>query len=96
MGCTVSLAASGEEAVTYMRRKRADRLVFIMIMNPGMDGLETYKRILEMHPGQKAGNASGYPETNRVKQAQKIGARTYIKKPYSLEKIGVAIKGRVT
>ncbi|UCG05689.1 MAG: PAS domain S-box protein [Desulfobacterales bacterium] len=92
MGYHVSLAASGEEAVTYMKQKHADLLVLDMIMNPGMDGLETYKRILEIHPGQKAVIASGYSETNRVKQAQKMGARTYIKKPYSLEKIGVAIK----
>lgn len=92
MGYNVSLAASGEEAVTYMKQKRADLLVLDMIMNPGMDGLETYEKILELHPGQKAVIASGYSETNRVKQAQKIGARAYIRKPYSLEKIGMAIK----
>jgi PAS domain S-box-containing protein len=92
MGYIVNMAASGEEAVTYMKQKGADLLILDMIMNPGMDGLETYKRILRMHPGQKAVIASGYSETNRVKQAQKIGARAYIRKPYSLEKIGMAIK----
>ena len=92
MGYIVNMAASGEEAVTYMRQQRADLLILDMIMNPGMDGLETYKRILQMHPGQKAVIASGFSETNRVKQAQKIGARAYIRKPYSLEKIGMAIK----
>jgi PAS domain S-box-containing protein len=92
MGYNVSLAASGEEAVTYMKQKRADLLVLDMIMKPGIDGLETYQRILEMHPDQKAVIASGFSETNRVKQAQKIGAKAYIRKPYSLEKIGMAIK----
>ena len=92
MGYNVSLAASGEEAVSYMKQKRADLLVLDMIMKPGIDGLETYQKILEIHPGQKAVIASGYSETNRVKKAQKIGARAYIRKPYSLEKIGLAIK----
>ena len=92
MGYIVSMAASGEEAVTYMKQKRADLLVLDMIMKPGIDGLETYQRILEMHPDQKAVIASGFSETNRVKQAQKIGAKAYIRKPYSLEKIGMAIK----
>jgi two-component system cell cycle sensor histidine kinase/response regulator CckA len=63
-----------------------------MIMDPGMDGLETYKRILRFHPGQKAIIASGFSETERVRETQRRGAGPYIKKPYTLEKIGTAIK----
>ena len=61
-------------------------------MDPGIDGLETYKRILELHPEQKAIIASGFSETERVKEAQRLGAGQYIKKPYTLEKIGLAIQ----
>ena len=63
-----------------------------MIMDSGMDGLDTYKEILKLHPGQKAIIASGYSETDRVKEAQRLGAGQYIKKPYTLEKIGLAVK----
>ena len=63
-----------------------------MIMDPGIDGLETYKRILQAHPNQKAIIASGFSATDRVKKVQKIGAGAYIKKPYTLEKIGMAVK----
>ncbi len=63
-----------------------------MIMDPGIDGLETYKRILESHPGQKAIIASGFSVTERVKEAQRLGAGKYINKPYTLEKIGLAVK----
>jgi YesN/AraC family two-component response regulator len=35
---------------------------------------------------------SGFSETERVKEAQKLGARTYVKKPYVTEKIGVAVR----
>ncbi len=63
-----------------------------MIMDPGMDGLETYRSILEIAPGQKAVIVSGYSETDRVKEAQKLGAGAYVRKPYVLEKIGLAIR----
>jgi YesN/AraC family two-component response regulator len=36
--------------------------------------------------------ASGFSETDHVKEAQRLGAGKYIKKPYTLEKIGVAVK----
>jgi DNA-binding NarL/FixJ family response regulator len=63
-----------------------------MIMNPGIDGLETYKKILQFHPDQKAVIASGYSESALVKEAQSMGAGAYIKKPYSFENIGMAVK----
>ena len=63
-----------------------------MIMDPGMDGLETYRKIIEIHPGQKAIIASGFSETNRVKELQSLGAGAYIRKPLLLEKIDLAVK----
>jgi len=89
---SVSTVSSGEKAIGYMKDNSADLLVLDMIMDPGIDGLETYKRILELHPGQKAIIASGFSETERVKEAQKLGAGKYIKKPYTMEKIGLAVK----
>ncbi len=75
-----------------MKDNSPDLVVLDMIMDPGIDGLETYKNILETHPGQKAVITSGFSETERVKEAKQIGAGTYVKKPYALEKIGVAVK----
>jgi YesN/AraC family two-component response regulator len=63
-----------------------------MIMPPGIDGLETYQRVLGINPKQKAIIVSGFSETERVKEAQKLGAGAYVKKPYVMEKIGVAIR----
>ena len=54
--------------------------------------LDTYKRILELHPQQKAIIASGFSETPSVKEAQKLSAGAYVKKPYILEKVGVAVR----
>ncbi|MFH1931572.1 MAG: PAS domain S-box protein [Pseudomonadota bacterium] len=92
LGYSVTAVSSGEEAVEYMKGKSIDILVLDMIMDPGIDGLETYKRILEFHPKQKAIIASGFSETGRVKETLRLGAGVYVKKPYVLEKIGIAVR----
>ncbi|MBN2297152.1 MAG: PAS domain S-box protein [Deltaproteobacteria bacterium] len=92
LGYSVESVASGEEAVEYLKNKSADLLVLDMIMDPGIDGLETFMKVLEVRPGQKAVIASGFSETERVKEAQRLGAGRYIKKPYTLEKIGIAVR----
>ncbi len=89
---TVTAVSSGEDAVEYMKHHSADLLILDMIMEPGIDGLETYRRIKKLHPVSKAIIASGYSETDRVKEVQRLGAGAYIKKPYTLEKIGIAVK----
>ena len=95
LGYTVKTVSSGEEAVAYMGSNTADLVVLDMIMPPGMDGLETYQELIARHPGQKAIIASGFSETDRVKKAQHLGAGRYVKKPYTLEKIGLAVKSEL-
>jgi two-component system cell cycle sensor histidine kinase/response regulator CckA len=92
MGYKVISVSSGEEALRYLMENEADLLVLDMIMNPGMNGLETYKKILHYHPAQKAVIASGFSESELVKEARNMGVGTYVKKPYSFEKIGVAVR----
>ena len=43
-------------------------------------------------PKQKAIIVSGFAATDEVRKAQKLGAGQYIKKPVTLEKIGIAVK----
>ena len=92
LGYDVMSVASGEEAVDFIRTNSVDLLVLDMVMDPGIDGLETYRRITAKNPGQKAVIASGFSESGRVKTLQKLGAGAYIQKPYSLEKIGLAVR----
>ena len=92
LGYTVKTAASGEQAVEYMRDNSVDILVLDMIMEPGIDGLETYRNILELHPDQKAIIASGFSETELIKEAQALGAEQYIKKPYILSDLGEVVR----
>lgn len=92
---SVTGVRSGEEAVEHLRQNRVDLVVLDMIMDPGMDGLDTYTKILELHPGQKAIIVSGFSETERVTKAQALGAGAYVKKPYIMEKLGTAVRNEI-
>jgi len=88
----VTSVPSGEEALAYLRQNQVDLMVLDMIMEPGLDGLDTYSKALEIRPHQKAIIVSGFSETERVAKAQELGAGAYVKKPYVLEKLGLAVK----
>ena len=88
----VQTAASGAEALEMLKGRPFDLAVLDMIMEPGMDGLDTYRKILEIRPGQKAVIVSGFSETSRVQEAQALGAGEYIRKPYILETLGLAVR----
>ncbi len=93
LGYTVTAVPSGEEALAYLEKGHTVDLVILdMIMDPGIDGLETYKRIRAVNPAQKVIIASGYSESERVREAQSLGAGAYVKKPYLLAKIGLAVR----
>lgn len=88
----VSTAASGEEAVAYLKTAGVDLVVLDMIMDRGMDGLDTYRKIIEIHPKQKAIVVSGFAETERVIEAQSLGVGAYVRKPYVKERLGMAVR----
>jgi two-component system, cell cycle sensor histidine kinase and response regulator CckA len=76
-------------------KQKADILVLDKIMTPGLDGPETYHRILKINPQQKAIIVSDFSETDRVKEAQNLGDGVYTKKPYFIAKVGLAIRGEL-
>jgi PAS domain S-box-containing protein len=93
LGYEVATADSGEEAVSMVKTIGGyDLLILDMIMPTGMNGLATYQQILDIVPGQRAVIASGYAMSDDVYQTQQLGAGEYIKKPFTLEKIGLAVR----
>lgn len=91
LGYRVEMVASGEDAVQYLKDRSVDLVLLDMIMGAGLDGLDTYRRILEIRPHQKVIIVSGYAETERTRLAMELGVRRYVQKPYTLEKIGATI-----
>lgn len=92
---TVHSVSSGEEAIRYLSNHSVDLLILDMILEGGIDGLGTYRRIIEAYPGQKAVIASGFTESDRVKKALELGAGAYVKKPYAIEVLGMAVKNEL-
>ncbi|MFC1564222.1 PAS domain S-box protein [candidate division KSB1 bacterium] len=83
---------SGEEAVEYLQNNRADLLLIDMLLGAGMDGLDTFKKILESNPQQKAIIVSGFSGSDKIKKAQEMGAKGFIRKPFTIKEIGLIIK----
>jgi CheY-like chemotaxis protein len=92
LGYAAATFSSGEAALEYLSEVDADLILLDMVMEPGMDGLDAYREILALRPAQKAVIASGFSETARVKENLPLGAGSYIRKPYTIEKIGVAVR----
>jgi len=95
LGYVARSAESGEQAVELLKHEKADLLILDMIMDPGIDGLETYHQVKRLHPHQKAIITSGYAETERVKIAMRLGVGGYLRKPYTVNNLACAIKSEL-
>ncbi|MCG8533180.1 MAG: response regulator, partial [Desulfovibrionales bacterium] len=88
---TVMAFECGEDLMVFLENHRADLILLDMVMEPGMDGLKTYEKILEIVPDQKVIITSGFSKIDKMSKALEMGVNQYLKKPYTLEKISSAI-----
>lgn len=95
LGYSAEAVAGGEAAVAYVEKNPVDLLILDMIMDPGISGRETYERISSFQPNQRALIASGYTLSDDVEATQRLGAGAYIRKPYTLEALGLAVKSEL-
>ena len=91
-GYQVDSVSSGEAAIAYIREQPVDVVVLDMLMEPGINGRQTYQEILKIDPQQRAIVASGFSESEDVKATRQLGAAGYIKKPYSMHQLTHAVK----
>ena len=96
LGYSVLTVGSGEEAVAYLKHNSVDLVVLDMIMEAGISGRETYEKILESNPRQKAIVVSGYSETSDMRETLRMGAGRFIKKPYSISDLGKAVRDELS
>src|SRR3990172_2092835 len=90
-GYRVLVAQDGSEALRSLRQE-IPRLVLLDIWMPDQDGLETLKKIKELHPQMLVVMMSGHGSIETAVKATKLGAYDYIEKPLSLEKVTLVIK----
>lgn len=95
----VGEAASGEEAVTLVSELIPDIVLMDLIM-PGMDGIETTRRVKQVSPRTQVVVLTSYHEDIHIFPALKAGAISYILKDMKMEKLvdvlHRAIQGEVT
>ena len=92
VGYKIETVQNGRDAVEYLKDNHVNIIVLDMIMEEDFDGLDTYREIIKLYPGQKAVIVSGFSPTDRVNEMQRLGAGPYVKKPYTLTTISKAIR----
>lgn len=92
LGYRSKAVSNGYDAVEFIKKTPTDLVILDMIMAPSISGLETFRLIKKINPGQKAIIASGYAESEDVQTAQDLGAGSFVKKPYTILDMGIAIK----
>lgn len=96
LGYSTVSVSSGEEAITFFMNNSVDLVLLDMLMGVGINGLQTYKKIIALSPGQKAVIASGFSASKDVEEAIALGAACFLKKPYSIEQLGSAVKSALS
>lgn len=79
-GYRTTLAHSGAEAVEAMRRQRY-ALIFLDLVMPDMDGLETLKAVRQIDPDVKIVIVTGYQYSAMLEQILELGPFTVLPKP---------------
>ena len=85
-GHTVSSAASGDSALSYLQDFPAD-LVVSDVKMPGMDGLSLLSRLKAQYPGLPVVMMSGHSDVIAAVEAMKQGAFDYLVKPFGKEDV---------
>jgi signal transduction histidine kinase/DNA-binding response OmpR family regulator len=91
LGYHPHIVGCGDDAITYLQTKNAELIILDMILDYGMDGLETFKRILMVKPDARAIITSGFARTDRITEVQTLASGRLIPKPYTLGQIAEAI-----
>ncbi len=92
LGYKVNSVSSGEQAVEYIKNNHVDLLILDMLMEPKMNGRETYEAIIQLFPNIKAVIASGFSNNDEIQKALQLGVNGFIQKPYSIEKLGEIVR----
>jgi CheY-like chemotaxis protein len=92
MGYMPFSVGSGEEGIAFVQSQPVDLVLLDMIMGDGLNGRQTYERILEIYPGQKTIFLSGYSKNEDILKAKALGVSHFLEKPITRRKLGTAIK----
>lgn len=82
-GFAVAAVGSGREALAILEKDRPD-LIFLDLVMPGMDGLETLRQIKEKDATAQVVIVTAYADVETARRAMTLGASDYLGKPCGL------------
>lgn len=85
-----SEAANGNEALSEYKRLQPD-IVFMDIVMPGVEGVETVRQICKANPGASVIMVSSQSYPEKVSEALRAGAKYFIPKPVTTDRLKLAI-----
>jgi DNA-binding NtrC family response regulator len=94
-GFDVFEAESGEQALQLIRSTNVSAVLLDMKM-PGMDGLETLKKILEINPRLGVVMATAVQDDEKIKRAIELGAYSYVLKPFDFSYLELVVMSKLT
>ena len=90
----VAVAHDGTQALDQADLFHPD-VVLLDIQMPGMDGLQTLKKIKEKHPRVKVIMVTAVETQEKIEEAMRLGADNYITKPLSLEYLEKDVQDKI-
>jgi len=90
----VAVAHDGTKAFEQVELFHPD-VVLLDIQMPGMDGLQTLKKIKEVHPRVKVIMVTAVETQEKIEEAMRLGADNYITKPLSLEYLEKDVQDKI-
>jgi DNA-binding NtrC family response regulator len=90
-GYEVVAVAGGEDALSRLDDIAPD-LVTLDVVLPGMDGLETLKRLKQRLDEVPVVMLSGHGQARTIVEAMKLGATDFLRKPFEAEELDLAIQ----
>jgi two-component system cell cycle sensor histidine kinase/response regulator CckA len=92
IGYSILTVTTGKAALELYRKTPVDLVILDMILENGMNGREIYEEILKINPRQKAIVVSGFSENEELAQIRELGISHFVRKPYTLDQLGIAVK----
>ena len=90
----VMVAHNGVQALEQVDHFQPE-VVLLDIQMPGMDGLQTLKKIKELHPRVKVIMVTAVETQEKIEEAMRLGADNYITKPLSLEYLEKDVQDKI-
>ncbi len=90
-GYDVSAAAGGEEGIEIFKNE-SPPIILTDIKMPGLDGIETLKRIKKLNPDAEVIMITGHGDMDLAIEALKLDASDFLNKPIKDEALSIALK----